>query len=77
MHRGVFAQIAFDVAFVLNDLTDAVDLVLAQILDLAEGVDIGLLQNLQGAGLTDPENVSERDPDLLLRGADRRQQYVP
>ena len=47
VHRDVLAEIAFDVALVLNHLADAVDLVLAQVLDLLEGVDIGLLQDLE------------------------------
>ena len=68
MHRDVLAQVAFDVSFVLDHLTDAVDLVLAQILDLLEGVNIRLLQNLERARVADPEDVSERDPCLLVAG---------
>ena len=68
VHRNVLAQVAFDFALVLNDLADAVHLFLAQILDLLEAIDVGLVQNLAGAGLTDPENVSERDPSLLVAG---------
>ena len=41
----VLAEVAFDVAFVLNHLTDAVDLVFAEILDLLERVDVGRRQD--------------------------------
>ena len=54
MHLGVFAEIAFDIPFVLDHLTDAVDLFFAQILDLLEGVNIRLLQNLERARVADP-----------------------
>ena len=37
VHRNVFAQIAFDIAFLLNDLADAVDLVFVQVADLLVG----------------------------------------
>jgi hypothetical protein len=68
VHRDVLAQVAFDVPLVLNDLADAVHLVLAQILDLLEGVNIRLFQNLERARLADAEDVSERDPCLLVAG---------
>jgi len=66
VHLDVLAEIAFDVSFVLDHLTDAVNLVFAQILDLLEGVYIRLLQNLLGARVPDPEDVRERDPCLLV-----------
>src|SRR5579863_2748088 len=66
VHLDVLAEIAFDVSFVLDHLTDAVDLVFAKILDLLEGVYIRLLQNLLRARVADPEDVSERDPCLLV-----------
>ena len=68
VHLDVLAQIAFDVAFVLDHLTDAVDLVFAQILDLLKGVNIRLLQNLRRTWIADPEDVCERDPGLLVAG---------
>ena len=45
VHRDVFARVAFDVAFLLDHLADAVDLVLAQILDLLERIDLRRRQN--------------------------------
>ena len=41
VHRDVFAQIAFDVAFRFDDLADAVDFVFAQVLNLLRGLDVG------------------------------------
>src|SRR5208282_4995982 len=68
VHLDVFAKIAFDVSFVLNHLTDAVDLFLAQVLDLLEGVNIRLPENPKGARIADPEDICERDPGLLVAG---------
>src|ERR1700685_3467353 len=68
VHRDVLAQVALDVSFVLDHLADAVHLVLAQILDLLEGIDVRLLQNLQRTRISDPEDVCERDPSLLVAG---------
>src|SRR6202035_2674061 len=68
VHRDVFAKIAFDVAFLLDDLTDAVNLVFAEILDLLEWVDIRSSQNLQRTRVADPEYVSKPDPRLLVAG---------
>src|ERR1700735_147649 len=45
VHRDVFAQITFDLAFVLNHLADAVYLVFAQILNFLERVYIGRYQD--------------------------------
>jgi hypothetical protein len=39
VHRNVFAQIAFNIAFLLDDLTDAVDLVFVQVADLLIGLE--------------------------------------
>ena len=44
--RDVFAEVAFDVAFLLDDLTDAVHLVFVEILELREGIDVRLRQDL-------------------------------
>jgi hypothetical protein len=52
--------------FVLDHLADAVDLVLAQILDLLEGVYIRLRQNLERAGIPNAKDVCERDACLLV-----------
>jgi hypothetical protein len=68
VHLDVFAQIAFDVSFIFDHLTDAVDLFFAQVLDLLEGVNICLLQNPLRARVADPVDISERDPSLLVAG---------
>ena len=68
VHLDVLAEVALDVTLVLNHLADAVYLFFAQVLDFLEAVNIRLLQDLQRAGVADAEDVSERDPGLLLRG---------
>jgi hypothetical protein len=68
VHRDVLAQVALDVAFVLDHLTDAVDLVFAEILDLLERVNVRLRQNLRRTRISDAEDVCERDPYLLVAG---------
>ena len=68
VHRDVLAQVAFDIALVLNDLADAVYLVLVQVLDLLERIDVRLVQNLERTRVADPEDIRERDPACLLRG---------
>src|ERR1035437_2538260 len=68
VHLHVLAQVAFNVPFVLDHLADAVDLFLAQVLDLLEGIHIRLLQNLERAGIPDAKDVCERDACLLCAG---------
>ncbi len=66
MHRDVFAQIAFDVSLVLNHLTDAVYLFLAQILDLLERIHLRRHQYLQRPRIPNPVDVRQPDPCLLI-----------
>src|SRR5271156_246970 len=61
VHGDVFAQITFDLALCLDDLTDAVYLVFAQILDFFEGVYVGRFQDAFCTRVTDAENVGQRD----------------
>src|ERR1700691_3766341 len=61
VHRNVFAQIAFDLAFVLNHLADTVYLVFAQILNLLERVHIGRSQDAERTRSADTEYVGQRD----------------
>src|ERR1700721_1015856 len=68
VHGDVFAQIAFDLAFVLNHLADAVYLVFTEILDFFDRVYVGCYQDAQGARVTDSENVGQRDSCLLVAG---------
>jgi len=55
VHRDVFAQVAFDVPSSSNHLRMRFNLVLAQVLDLLEGVNVRLVQNLARAWLPDAE----------------------
>src|SRR5688500_4463926 len=51
----VSSQIALDLAFILDDLTDLADVVFAEILDPHLRADFRLLQDLVGARTPDPE----------------------
>src|SRR3984885_9193875 len=68
VHRDIFAQITFDLAFVLNHLADTVYLVFAQILNFLERVHIGRLQDASRTRGTDTEYVGQRDSCLLVTG---------
>src|SRR3954471_7904418 len=46
MHRDVFAEIAFDSAFALDDLADAIDFIFTEVLNLLGGLDGSGLQDL-------------------------------
>src|SRR5512143_1763046 len=49
VHRNVFAKVAFDVAFIFDDLTNAVDLFFTQVLDGLERVNVRRVQYLARA----------------------------
>jgi hypothetical protein len=66
MHGGILAEIAFHIALLFDHLADAIDFVFAQILNLLEWIDRRLAQNLQRPRITDPENVRQPDPCLLV-----------
>jgi hypothetical protein len=68
VHRDVFAEVALDIALVLDHLADAVYLVFAEILDFLERVYISRSQNPQRTRVSDPKDVSKRDPSLLVAG---------
>jgi len=46
VHRNIFAEVAFDVAFAFDDLADAIDLVFVQVLHLLVRIDFGCCQNV-------------------------------
>src|SRR5215471_8144602 len=66
VHGGIFAQIAFHVAFVLDDLADAVHLFFVQVLDLLHGLNFRGGKNPPRARIADAVNVSQRDLDVLV-----------
>src|SRR3984957_628429 len=61
VHRDVFAQITFDLAFVLYHLADTVYLVFTQILDFLERVHICRPQDAYRTRVADTEYVGQRD----------------
>src|SRR3954467_13586277 len=67
-HLDFLAQIAFHQSFALDDLADAVDLVLAQVLDLLHRVHIRLVKNASGPRLPNSVNVSQRHKRPLVAG---------
>src|SRR6185312_7330362 len=66
VHGGVFAQVAFHLAFSLNDMADAVDLILVQVLHLFGSVHLGLLHDALRAGVANAVNVSQRNRGVLV-----------
>ena len=53
IHLDLFAKIAFDAAFLLDDITEAVGLVFGQIADLLREIHIRLFSNTLRAHLSD------------------------
>src|SRR3954463_6055528 len=68
VHGGVLAQVAFHVAFRLDDLADAVDLVFIEVLNLLDRLNLGRFQNLGGARVADAVDVGQRDVGVLVAG---------
>ena len=68
VHGDVLAQVAFDRAFRLDDLTNPVHLVFVQVLHLLVGIDIGGLQNLVRPRVADAEDIRQSDHRALVTG---------
>jgi hypothetical protein len=68
VHRGVLAEIAFHIALLFDHLADAIDLVLAQILDLLERIDIALPRIFSARELPIPKMYVSPIRACLLRG---------
>src|SRR5215469_17011142 len=68
VHRNFFAQIALYQTLGLNDRTDAVDLFLAEVLNLLHRIDLCLVEDASRARMTDPVNIGQRNIDVLLAG---------
>src|SRR6476660_10102304 len=66
VHRNFLAQIAFHHAFRFDHLADAIDLVLAQVLDLFRGVHFGRVQNAGRARIAYAVDVGQRDVGPLV-----------
>src|ERR1700733_15838286 len=66
VHRNFLTQIAFDHALGLYYLADAVDLILAQVLNLLHGLDLGLMENPGGARVADSVDIGQRDINVLI-----------
>src|SRR5207249_10684882 len=66
VHRNLLAEVAFHHAFTFNHLANAVNFVLAQILNLLHRVHCGLTENSRRSWLADSIHVSERNIHALL-----------
>ena len=74
VHGGVLAEIAFHIALLFDDLANAIDLVLAQILNLLERIhmrDAQYLQSPRIAGKIDACNTCHTVSFVLLRKLSR------
>src|SRR4051794_1143802 len=68
VQRDLAAEVALHLVAPVDQLAEAVDLLLREVADAGVGVDVRLGQDLLGGGQADPEDVSEGDLDPLLAG---------
>ena len=67
IHRDLLAEVAFDRAFLFEDVTDRVDFFFRQIRNLLVGIDICAVQQALRAGAADSVDISKADFRPLLR----------
>jgi hypothetical protein len=67
IHLNLLAEIAFDAAFLLDDLADVIDFIFRQVANLFGVIDVGLFRDFDGAVLTDAINGGQPNPKALLR----------
>src|SRR6516225_4770685 len=67
VHLDLFAEVAFDAAFLLNDGTDTVDLIFRKVADLLAEIHIRLFGDILRAHLSNPVDRGQPDPKALLR----------
>src|SRR5712691_3702150 len=68
VHGDVLAEVAFDVAFLVDDLGDAAGFFLGEVLYADARVDPGLAEDLVRAAHADPVDVGQRDLHPLRAG---------
>src|SRR5947207_5940025 len=68
MHGDIFAEVTFHIAFILNDLADAVDLIFIQVLNLLHLLDVGGGKDAARARIADAVDISQRYLHVLLPG---------
>src|SRR5580700_6306317 len=66
VHLDLFAEIAFDAAFLLDLVAEAVNFVFGQIANFFRGVDVGLFGELLRTLLSDAVDRGKPDPQSLL-----------
>ena len=77
VERNVLAEVAFDLAFLLDHVTNAVELVLVERANLQHGIDIGFVKDLRRARVADAKDVREADAYLLVIRYVDSGRYVP
>src|SRR6185295_13572355 len=65
VHRHFLAEVAFDLALLVDDLRDAAGFFLGEVLDAHARVDPGLAEDLVRAAHADPVDVGQRDLHAL------------
>src|SRR6202165_2727860 len=68
IERDLAAKLAFNLGFLVENVAEAADLLVVQVLDAHVGIDVRDRQDAPRGMRTDPEDVGERDFDALLAG---------
>src|SRR5207302_3762550 len=66
--RNLAAQLALDLGFLVEDVAEATDLLVVEVLDAQVRIDVRDRQDTPGGMRTNPEDVGEGDLDALLPG---------
>src|SRR5438094_1060445 len=68
VERDLAAQLAFDLGFLVEDVAEATDLLVVEVLDAHVGIDVRDRQDAPRRVRADPKDVGERNFDALLAG---------
>src|SRR6266576_1549463 len=68
VERDFAAQLAFDLGFFVEDVAEATDLLVVEVLDAHVGIDVRDRQDAPRRVRADPKDVGERNLDALLAG---------
>jgi len=68
VHGDFLAEISFDSAKLLDNLSDPLDFILGKILNLNALVNAGRFQNLSRSGTANAVNIGQRDFDPFIGG---------
>src|SRR6202043_675415 len=68
IERDLAAKLAFNLGFLVENVAEAADLLVVEVLDAHVRIDVGDRQDAARGVRTHPEDVGERDFDALLAG---------